>query len=346
MRRVIQDPWEAIFGPLRRPDAASAGPTNATPAYSAALDDDAVYGVGPVTAPASSAQWMERQIAKAMDSGAFAPPGPTLTQQERIAQLKARGAASRRPTGGTGGAQVSLTPVADTEQRLAETLDHMQGRKAKLEGPDPGVTTRAAATPEFMGVIDRLLSGPDFGLGGMVQGISQGAAERARASGARNLASQLEGAGNTAAVLLPTGAALASIAVPLVLAAQSGNEQAGGGGAAINAAGAGLGVLAGAPMGTVGRAIGGLVGGGLGGGVTGMAQGLVDAKQQGDTGIAGSLGAALDGAFMGTREKEERALMAELNSPAIQAMQERRRQERHQQQMEALQLALIQSYIS
>lgn len=309
-----------------------------------------VFGDGSVPAPVSAR--IDTPVAAARNVSADTLTQPTLDNPDPISPPAAAAPPPPPPInpppggGGGGGDDGGDGPVGRSDRVRRNTVRKMQQERQKLDRPEPGQANREAANPQFLKVVDQLASMPDFGAGAIINDWAKRAAEEARRGGADNLAGQLDRAGGAAGFLLPAAAGLASVGVPLALAASGGNEQAGGGGAAINAAGAGLGMLAGSGMGPIGRVVGGLAGGALGGGVTGIAQGLVTAKQTGDTGIAGQLGSALDPMIMSEREMQERQLMAEINSPAVQALQERSRQERHNRNMEMLQAALIQSYIA
>jgi len=263
------------------------------------------------------------------------------------------------------GADLSLPIALETKAVAADTLDPAKPLEAAAPASRSAAARRsrrqqaranasaAAGAPEqeidgaqLGKTLDRILSAPDFGLGGL---SAAGLREAARGLRAQNLGTQaarLERLAALSQIALPVAATAASIGIPVALAAGSGNETAGGGGALLQGSGALMGSLVGARMGTPGRLIGGLLGGGVSGALVGGGRSAVDAANAGDTGLVGSIGNALDPLLDSQREVDERQLRAQLNSPIVKQMKEDERQQRHQQMMDQMQMALMQSYLS
>lgn len=263
------------------------------------------------------------------------------------------------------GADLSLPIALETKAVAADTLDPTKPLEAAAPASRSAAARRsrrqqaranasaAAGAPEqeidgaqLGETLDRILSAPDFGLGGL---SAAGLREAARGLREKNLGTQaarLERLAALSQIALPAAATAASIGIPVALAAGSGNETAGGGGALLQGSGALMGSLVGARMGTPGRLIGGFLGGGVTGALVGGGRSAVDAANAGDTGLVGSIGNALDPLLDSQREVDERQLRAQLNSPIVKQMKEDERQQRHQQMMDEMQMALMQSYLS
>jgi hypothetical protein len=252
---------------------------------------------------------------------------------------------------------------------IAEALGQRAATSAAPEpvnvsGGGPGTSTakgeatiarQAAKRAGFTGLlesVDDAFGRPDLGIGGMAERGLQRAGAMARGAGMKNLGGALFRAGGAARVLAPA-AAVGGAVLPAVMGAVEGYGQAGAGGAVIQGGAGAAGALAGGAIGTailpgvgtvIGAGIGSMLGSGAGGGLTGLAQGAVEKAQQGDTSFMGGIGRALDPLIDTPFEKEQKAVLQQMNSPAMQAIrqQERARQEQvRADQMEAL---LMQSY--
>ena len=167
---------------------------------------------------------------------------------------------------------------------------------------------------------------PDLGTGKLIDQGTRSLTGAMPAGAGRNIVS---GAGR----LLGIGARalpFVGAALPVVTSAMEGNEAAGAGGAIIQSgsalAGAGIGAAIGSVvpgLGTViGAGIGGMIGGSVGSGLTGAAVGAVNRAQGGDTGLSGSIGAALDPLIDTQTEKDSMATVQQMNSPAMQAIRQ------------------------
>lgn len=230
-------------------------------------------------------------------------------------------------------------------------------------GPGTSSAKGQAAIDRKMGMKRRLLGGIETALSSADLGIGYGAQRlfdkgaAAVADDMPKLSRALTGMGRGARFLAPA-AAFAAPLIPAATGALEGYGEAGVGGALIqggtSAAGSVLGgMAAGALMGSAVPGIGTVIGAGLGAiggslvgkGLTNLAQGAVEKAQMGDTGPMGSIGRGLD-AFIDTPfEKEQKALLQQMNSPAMQAvrMQEetrRLREESARRQMVFEQAAL------
>ena len=167
---------------------------------------------------------------------------------------------------------------------------------------------------------------PDLGTGKLIDQGTRSLTGAMPAGAGRNIVS---GAGR----LLGIGARalpFVGAALPVVTSAMEGNEAAGAGGAIIQSgsalAGAGIGAAIGSVvpgLGTViGAGIGGMIGGSVGSGLTGAAVGAVNRAQGGDTGLSGSIGAALDPLIDTQTEKDSMATVQQMNSPAMEAIRQ------------------------
>lgn len=249
------------------------------------------------------------------------------------------------------------TPFAGPELSIGSATPN-------LSGGGPGTSTtkgnatiaRAAAarggSNGLAGAVDAAFGAPDLGIGGLTQKGLQRAGAMARNAGAPNIGRALFRAGGAAKVLAPA-AALGGAALPAVFGAMEGYGQAGAGGAVIQGGSGAAGALAGGAIGTailpgvgtvVGAGIGSLLGSGAGSGLTSLAQGAVESAQQGNGGIIGGIGRALDPLIDTPFEKEQKAVMQQMNSPAMQAIRQQERARQEQARADQMEALLMQSY--
>ena len=146
----------------------------------------------------------------------------------------------------------------------------------------------------------------------------------------------------------PAAAFGGTFALPAITGALSGNETAGAAGAALQGGSA----LAGAAIGQalipipfVGAAIGSMAGNAIGGGLASGAANLVEKSQAGDTGFMGSIGQALDPFVDTAFEKEQKAVMQQMNSPAMREIKQQERTRMEQARAQQAQQLLMQSYM-
>jgi hypothetical protein len=187
----------------------------------------------------------------------------------------------------------------------------------------------------------------------MAQRGLQRAGAAARSGGMKNLGNALYRAGGAARVLAPA-TAFGGAVLPAVFGAMDGYGQAGTGGALIQGGTGAAGALAGGAIGTailpgigtvIGAGIGSMLGSGAGSGLTGLAQGAVEKAQMGDTGFMGGIGRALDPLIETDFEKEQKAVLQQMNSPAMRAIQEQQRTRDAQARADQAQQVLMQSYM-
>ena len=95
----------------------------------------------------------------------------------------------------------------------------------------------------------------------------------------------------------------------------------------------------------IGAGIGSMIGSGVGSGLTGLAQGAVEKAQQGDTGFMGSIGRAMDPLIESPFETEQKAVLQQMHSPAMKAIQEQERFRQAQARAQQAQQLLMQSYL-
>ena len=249
----------------------------------------------------------------------------------------------------------SRRPAGPRSRMANRRRQQMQQESPNLAVVIPADADRKAGGPDVRAFLAQALSSPDFGAGAAVQEALNRAADALEASRPprqhqwlpdMSAVGDLRRTAALAGWALPAGAAAASVGIPVMMAAADGNEAAGGGGALVQGAGALTGAAMGGRYGTIGRLLGGTVGGAAAGFPVDWARSAVDAKDAGDVGLAGALGRIADPLIDSSREIEERQLRAQLNSPVVKMMEERRRQERHDALMQQMQNALLQSYLN
>ena len=313
---------------------------------------------GPVGAPDAAQAAVQRTAAS---RGIVADPWGEPTVPSRLAAPPAPGPAVRMidelPTG-MGPTPLHRSVAASVPEAVA-ALDAPV--VADVSGGGPGTSTakgnatiarqaakRAGGGKGFLGTVDDFISTPGQSVGAVAQGGVRNAAAMASKAGMPGTAAMLKGLAPAARWAAPVGLFAATTGLPAVMGAMEGNEKAGVGGAVLQGGGALAGAAIGQaliPIPVVGAGIGAMVGNAVGSGLTGLAQGAVEKAQMGDSSFVGGIGRALDPFIDTDYEKEQKAVMQQMNSPAMQAVrqQERARQERARaEQMEAL---LMQSYL-
>ena len=229
-----------------------------------------------------------------------------------------------------------------------------------VSGGGPGTSTakgggnikRQRAKRGLGEMADAALGSVDLGLGRMTQKGLQRAGAYARVGGMKDLGKGLFRAGGAARVLAPA-AAVGTAVLPAVFGAMDGYEQAGAGGALIQGGSGAAGAVIGGAIGSIvpgfgtviGAGIGSMIGSGVGSGLTGLAQGAVEKAQQGDTGFMGSIGRAMDPLIDPPFEVEQKAVLQQMHSPAMKAIQEQERFRQAQARAQQAQQLLMQSYM-
>ena len=146
----------------------------------------------------------------------------------------------------------------------------------------------------------------------------------------------------------PTAAFGGAFALPAITGALSGNETAGAAGAALQGGSALAGAAIGqalVPIPFVGAAIGSMAGNAVGGGLASSAANLVEKSQAGDTGFMGSIGQALDPFVDTAFEKEQKAVMQQMNSPAMRVIQDQEKLREAKARAQQTEHLLMQSYM-
>jgi hypothetical protein len=263
-------------------------------------------------------------------------------------------------------AAAQATPPPPTPQRLAPP--HVQPGFAEtggaidipnVSGGGPGTSTakgtanvakqvaRRAAPNGFLQGVDSFITHPAQSIGVASQ---QGLRDIAAALHRRGMPSVAGMAKNLAPVArwaAPAAAFGAAVGLPVITGAMEGNETAGAGGAAIQGGATALGAAVGSliPLPVVGTAIGAMAGNWLGSGLAQGAAGAVEKAQQGDTGLIGNIGRALDPFVDTAFEKEQKAALQQMNSPAMQMIQEQERTRQAEARAQQAQQVLMQSYL-
>lgn len=200
------------------------------------------------------------------------------------------------------------------------------------------VAKRAGGGKDFAAAADSALGAFDLGIGEVARDGLHRAGAAARSAGMPKLGRGLYRLGSAARFAAPA-LAVGGAVLPAAMGAMEGFNQAGVGGAAIQG-GTGLGGAAlGAAIGSaflpgvgtvIGAGLGSMAGSGIGSALTSGAVGLVEKGQTGDRSVFGAIGRALDPVIDTAFEKEQKAALQQMNSPAMQEIraQERARMER------------------
>jgi hypothetical protein len=195
--------------------------------------------------------------------------------------------------------------------------------------------------------VDDFLSAPGHSIGVAGEAGLNKAAGYLESKGMTNLAGM---AGRLAPVArwgAPLAAGAAAIGLPTVMGAMSGNDKAGAGGAVLEGGGALAGGLIGQaliPIPFVGAGIGSMVGQAVGGGLASGAAAAVEKAQQGDTGLMGMVGRAIDPFVDTAFEKEQAATLQQMNSPAMQQIRAQEQARISRARADQTQAALNQLY--
>ena len=275
------------------------------------------------------------------------PPAPSLVPQPVVARVGLTRDAIEEAIGRRAPSPVNIAPD------VAPVPNVSGGGPGTSTAKGEATVARQAAKRGGLGLVDDALGAPDLGIGGMAQRGLQRAGAAARSGGMKNLGNALYRTGSAARVLAPA-AAFGGAVLPAVFGAMDGYGQAGTGGALIQGGTGAAGALAGGAIGTailpgigtvIGAGIGSMLGSGAGSGLTGLAQGAVEKAQMGDTGFMGGIGRALDPLIETDFEKEQKAVLQQMNSPAMRAIQEQQRTRDAQARADQAQQVLMQSYM-
>lgn len=204
------------------------------------------------------------------------------------------------------------------------------------------------------GAVETMLNSADLGIGGLANKGLRRAGALARLRGMPTLGRSLANLGGAAKVLAPV-AAYGTAVLPAVMGAVDGYNQAGAGGAVIQGASGGTGALIGGAIGTaiapgvgtvIGAGIGSMLGSGVGGALTRGAQGLVEASQAGAGGPLDGIGRALDPLIDTPFEVEQRQVMQQMNSPAMQAIKRQEAARAAKARADQAEAMVLQYYLS
>jgi hypothetical protein len=203
-----------------------------------------------------------------------------------------------------------------------------------------------------LGTVDDFVARPGQSIGIAAEGGVRNVAAMAQKAGMPGTAGMLKGLAPAARWAAPVGLFAATTGLPAAMGAMEGNEKAGIGGGVLQGGGALAGAAIGQaliPIPVVGAGIGAMVGSAVGGGLTSGAQALAEKGQQGDTGFMGNIGRALDPFIDTTYEREQKAVMQQMNSPAMRAIAQqeetRRLQAANQQREQVLMQAAMQGLL-
>jgi hypothetical protein len=246
------------------------------------------------------------------------------------------------------GPQVSpdlIQAVADVASNSLE--NHSAGGAGTSTAKGAANIAEKAAERGILQHVDDFISAPGHSIGVAGKAGLNKAAGYLESKGMTNLAGM---AGRLAPVArwgAPLAAGAAAIGLPAVMGAMSGNDKAGAGGAVLEGGGALAGGLIGQaliPIPFVGAGIGSMVGGMVGGGLASGAAAAVEKAQQGDTGLMGMVGRAMDPFVDTAFEKEQAATLQQMNSPAMQQIRAQEQARLSRARADQTQAALNQLY--
>ena len=244
------------------------------------------------------------------------------------------------PTRAAAGADVNLGNVSGggPGTSTAQGADTIARQAAKRGGGGRGLAQAA----------DSFFTNPAQSIGVSSQQGLRNVAAALHRRGMPGLAGMAKNLAPVARWAAPAAAFGGTFALPAITGALSGNETAGAAGAALQGGSA----LAGAAIGQalipipfVGAAIGSMAGNAVGGGLASGAANLVEKSQAGDTGFMGSIGQALDPFVDTAFEKEQKAVMQQMNSPAMREIKQQERTRMEQARAQQAQQLLMQSYM-
>jgi hypothetical protein len=250
-------------------------------------------------------------------------------------------------------------PLASFDSGPALTVSDPAAAIANVSGGGPGTSTakgnatiaRAAAGRSGSGALqgfDRMLAHPGQSLGLAAEGGVRNLAAMADRAKMPNAAVMLKGLAPAARWAAPVAGFAATTGLPAVLGAVEGNAKAGAGGAVLQGGGALAGALVGQaliPVPFLGAAVGSMVGNAIGGGLTSGAQAAAEKAQQGDTGLLGNIGRAVDPFIDTAYEREQKVVQQQLNSPAMQAIQQQERARLERARADQTSALLMQAYL-
>ena len=207
---------------------------------------------------------------------------------------------------------------------------------------------KRAGGGNFMQGVDRFLTNPAQSVGGASQQAMRDASAALYRRGMPGLAGMAKNLAPVARWAAPAAAVGGTFVLPAVTGAISGNETAGTGGAVLQGGSALAGAAIGQaliPIPVVGAVVGSMAGNAIGGGLAAGAANAVEKAQMGDGGFIGSIGRALDPFVDTAFEKEQKAVMQQMNSPAMQEIRQQERTRMEQARAQQAQDLLMQAYM-
>jgi hypothetical protein len=273
------------------------------------------------------------------------PPAPSLTPQAVVARTgltrdSIEAAIGRR------------TPApADIAPDVAPVPNVSGGGPGTSSAKGADTIARQAAKRggnELLGNLDSFLTNPAGASGKAAEGGLRNVSAALHRRGMPGLAGMAKSLAPVARWGVPAAALAGTTVLPAAFGAMEGNEKAGTAGAVLQGGSA----LAGAAIGQalipipgVGAVIGSMAGNAIGGGLASGAASVVEKAQAGDTGFMGNIGRALDPFVDTAFEKEQKAVLQQMNSPAMQLIQEQQRTREAQARASQARQVLMQSYM-
>jgi hypothetical protein len=270
------------------------------------------------------------------------PPAPSLIPQPVVARTGLTRGSIEAAIGRRAPVPVALAPSAGVDLSLSPVRQPVVDRgpalsvdTPNLSGGGPGTSTakgadtlarqaaKRAGGNQLLRGVDSFLTNPAQSTGKAAEGGLRNVSAALHRRGMPGLAGMAKNLAPMARWGVPAAALAGTTVLPAAFAAMDGNEKAGTAGAVLQGGSA----LAGAAIGQalipipgVGAVIGSMAGNALGGGLASGAAGMVEKAQAGDTGLMGNIGRALDPFVDTAFEKEQKAVLQQMNSPAMQAI--------------------------
>ncbi len=354
---AIADPWgndtkieSTLSSPFSQPQRQTSGGASLDPLSAGMAAVDVATSVLPLAGGQSTV-----------------PPAPSLIPQPVVARtgltrdsieaaIGRRAPAPVAPAPSTG-VDLSLSPV---RQPVVDRGPALSVDTPNLSGGGPGTSTakgadtlarqaaKRAGGNQLLQGVDSFFTNPAQSTGKAAEGGLRNVSAALHRRGMPGLAGMAKNLAPMARWGVPAAALAGTTVLPAAFAAMDGNEKAGTAGAVLQGGSA----LAGAAIGQalipipgVGAVIGSMAGNALGGGFASGAAGMVEKAQAGDTGLMGNIGRALDPFVDTAFEKEQKAALQQMNSPAMQLIQEQQRTREAQARASQAQQVLMQSYM-
>ena len=287
------------------------------------------------------------------------PPAPSLVPQPVAASDAIEEAVGRRvlpPNPGSINLDAGPTSQygrvdAGPDISLTETPNVSGGGPGTHSGKNAANIRRQVAKRggnELLGSLDSFLTNPAGATGKAAEGGLRNMSAALHRRGMPGLAGMAKNLAPVARWGVPAAAIAGTTILPAAFGAMEGNETAGTAGAVLQGGSA----LAGAAIGQalipipgVGAVVGSMAGNAIGSGLASGAANLVEKAQGGDTGFMGSIGRALDPFVDTAFEKEQKAVLQQMNSPAMQAIRQQERTRQEIARADQAQALLMQAYL-